>query len=144
MREGAKAEEHPHIVKMANELDRRYQMSLSKQPLEIGEVHCYNRVGATDNMLDSFVCVRIKNPNPYRIDTAYVKLRWEGYPEEVTAVVSSIPANSDRLYVENITCRKLFGLGKTIDPTECTVEYNGYAVSEDKNDEPLAEDIDAR
>lgn len=48
VREGAKAEEHPHIVKMANELDRRYQMSLSKQPLEIGEVHCYNRAGATD------------------------------------------------------------------------------------------------
>ncbi|MBO4627582.1 MAG: hypothetical protein J5645_06375 [Lachnospiraceae bacterium] len=140
----ATEEEYSHIVKMSKELDRRYQLSRSGKPLEVGEAHCYTRVGATADTYDSFLCVQITNPNSYRIDVAHVKLRWDGYSEGVTAAVRSIPANSTGVYVVDITCRELFGLGKTIDPTECSVEYNGYAASADTNDNPIVEVTDSR
>ena len=139
----AKVEDYPHIVRFVKELERRYELSASALPLEIGEVRCFNRWGATENEFDSFLCIQITNPNPFIIDVASVKLSWEGHDKTRSIGVSSIPANSSKTYVVNFSCRDILGLGKTVNPTECTIGFNRYRVF-DGEDKPIVEITDSR
>lgn len=132
--------EHPHIVKMSKALDQAYQLSLSQKPLEIGELHCYSIVGAAkDGYYDSFLCIRITNPNSFHIDWAYATLRWEGYPKGIGVTLNSIPAGSTGVYVGWMSCKEMFGVGNITDPAECSLEIDNYSISTEHNTNPVVE-----
>lgn len=138
------AEENPHIVKMVNKIEKSYELSENGLPLEVNEVRCLNRVGVTQDTYDSFLYITVTNPNPFRIDGAYATLRWEGYQKNHQRSLDSIPANSTVTYVLNVSFRDILGLGQTIDPTECTLNYNRYCVTTGENETPLVEITDSR
>ena len=133
-------EEHPHVVRMSKALDQAYQLSLSQKPLEIGELHCYSIVGAAkDGYYDSFLCIRITNPNSFLIDWAYATLRWEGYSKGIEVTLNSIPAGSTGVYVGRMSCKDMFGVGNITDPAECSLEIDNYNISAELNTNPVVE-----
>ena len=138
----AKEEEHPHIMDLSRTLDQNYQLAQSKQPLEVVEMHVFDQALTTDNGI--FLYAGITNPNPYRIDTVYATLRWEGYSGEVRVPLQSIAANSTGTYVALVSCSIAFGPEGVTDPAECSLEYNIYEISAKYGDHPIVEVTDSR
>ncbi len=138
-----KEEDHPHIVSVAKTLDQYYQLSLSQKPLVIDEMQVFESTEESGDKPVIFLCARITNPNPYRIDTVRATLRWEGWSEEVTVSLPSLPANSSGIYVGHGSLAAKPGQDFSLDSAECSLTYNIYEVSTDTKDNPVAEVVDS-
>lgn len=136
-------ENHPHIVNLAESLDRSYEASQTALPLEVDKLYCFNRVGADEDSYDSFICAEITNPNPFVIKHGHAKLTWKDDSENVYAGTFFIPANSKMIYVDSMSSNGKELHGNASADVGCEITYDKYDLSFEE-EKPLAEVVDSQ